>query len=167
MWFVSLLSSALAGPPMVEDVVIGEAVPAARQRMCAPIGGNAYRCQAQAMTVNGVQGNMAIERCKDQVFGVKFVTLVVPGSGHRLDGAMKSENPLDDARGQLDKLRAYFSKQGFSIPAPGDMGPAVVEAKANGARLELQMGPVTDVPELPPGAWQAGFVLASETVCGG
>lgn len=165
MLTLTLLSTALAGPPTVEDVVIGQPVPKARERMCAPIGGNAYRCQAQMITLGGVQGNMAIERCNEAVFGVKFVTLIVPGSGHKLDGAIKSDNPLDDARGQLDKLRTYFTKQGFEIAPPGEMGPTVIKGKTEGAHIELQMGPVVDVPELPKGAWQAGFVLASDTPC--
>jgi hypothetical protein len=166
MLLMSMLTTALAGPPHVGDVVIGQPVPEARKTMCAPIGGDAYRCRAQTVVINGVTGNMAIERCNELVFGVKFVALAVPGVGHNLEGALETQNPLDDSRGLLDKLRAYFVEQGFKIDPPGEMGPTVVTGKGEGAKIELQMGPVTDVPELPPGAWQAGFVLASETTCG-
>ncbi len=166
MLFLSLLTTALAGPPHVEDVVLGQGVPEARKSMCAPIGGKAYRCKAVPLTINGVSGNMAIERCEEQVLGVKFVALVVPGSGHNLDGSLQSQNPLDDTRGLFDKLRAYFVEQGFEIPVPGQMGEVTVEGKGEGAHITMLMAPVTDVPELPTGAWQAGFVLASDTPCG-
>jgi len=166
MFLMSMLTTALAGPPHVADVVIGQPVPEKRQTMCAPIGGKAFRCRSQPMEINGVIGTMAVERCDELVFGVKFVALAVPGVGHNLDGALESQNPLDDSRGLFDKLRSYFVEQGFTIDAPGQMGPAVVEGKGEGARITLQMGPVTDVPELPSGSWQAGFVLASDTTCG-
>ena len=166
MLFLSMLTTALAGPPHVDDVVIGHPVPDARKSMCAPIGGKAFRCKAVPVTVNGVPGNMAIERCEEQVLGVKFVSMVVPAAGHDLPGTVPSENPLDDARGLFDKLRAYFVEQGFEIPVPGTMGEVTVEGKGAGAHITMLMAPITDVPELPKGAWQAGFVLASDTPCG-
>lgn len=165
MLVLMMLAAAQAAEPQFGAVTLGKPVPDAYKSMCAPFAPNAFRCQAVQITVAEVTGNMAVEKCGEAVHAVKFVSLVVPGSGHDLPGATVSKNVLDDTRAEFDKLRAYFVEQGFTVAAAGDMGAVSVEGKREGATLALEMGPVTGVPELPKGAWQAGAVVSLSAPC--
>jgi hypothetical protein len=165
MTVLLMLAAAHAAPPTFGELTLGGETPASYQGMCAPIAENLFRCQAKVIKVAEVTGSVAVERCGTAVHSVKFVSLVVPGSGHDLPMATVSANVLEDTRKEFDLLRSHFLAQGFKLPDPGIMGAARSEITHAGATLMLEMAPVTDVPELPTGAWQAGFVLSQEAPC--
>lgn len=160
------LSAAFAGSPMsLAEFVMGEAPPEHARAVCIPFGNERQsRCKPQQRTIADIEGNLGLTLCDGRIHQASWVTMYLP-KGHTVPGSTTTDDPMNDARGGFNALRAHLLANGWQVPEATNMGAAIVEATRDGVKATIEMGEIPAAPQLPAGSWSAGVVLQSVEPC--